>query len=178
MKNFFSKKPVVLTTLLMALGLAVYLNYYFASIPAEKPSANSQVSTNLGDSQYVDNPSVTDPEPENYFTQARRNREQAHRETLDVIKNVMDDVKANEQMQQQAAEQLKQLTGVMEREIKIENLVKAAGFSECLTYIEDTGCYVVVQCDSLTEQQALQITGIAVDQSGIPAQKINIVTVE
>ena len=175
MKKFLSKKPVVLTLLLTALGLAVYLNYYLAAVPTAQPG--SSTVGNLGDSQFVDNPSVT-PQPEDYFTKARQNRAQAHQQSLELIRDVLDDVKATEKMQQQASEQLKQLTDTIAQESKIENLVKAAGFAECVSYIEQDSCYVVVKAAKLSDKQALQISGIAVDQSGIAPQKISIVAVE
>ncbi|MBR7092982.1 MAG: SpoIIIAH-like family protein [Clostridia bacterium] len=178
MKKWFGKKQIVLTSLLLALGLAVYLNYYFAGLPGGTPAGETASQVNLGDSRFVDGPAVKEQPADDYFTQARQNRQAAHQESVDLIRDVMDNVKADANTQKQAADRLEALTGIMEKESKIENLVKAAGFSECLAYIEEGSCYVVVRAAALTDAQALQISGIATDQSGLAAQKISIVTVE
>ena len=177
MKKWFGKKQIVLTSLLLALGLAVYLNYYFAGLPGDALPSDTAPGTNLGDSQFVDSPAVTDQQTDDYFTQARKNRQTAHQETVDLIRDVMDNVKADAQTQKQAADRLDVLTDIIEKESKIENLIKAAGFAECVAYIEEGSCYVVVRAAELTDAQAVQISGIATDQSGVAAQKISIVTV-
>ena len=63
MSNIFGKKQVLLATLILALGVAVYLNYYFATKAPDTLDTGGGVTTsdsskNLGDAQFVDNNSV------------------------------------------------------------------------------------------------------------------------
>lgn len=60
MSGIFGKKQVLLATLIVALGLAVYLNYYFANKAPTVPTGTGTSSSdkNLGDAQYVGNPST------------------------------------------------------------------------------------------------------------------------
>ena len=177
MKKFFGKKQIVLTSLLLALGLAVYLNYYFATLPSELPSHASS-GGNMGDSRYVDNPSVASGgEEEDYFARARRNRQAAHDEAVDLILDVLGDVKADDAMKQQATAQMQALAAAREQEGQIESLICADGYPDCVAFLEDGGCYVVVRAETLTEAQALRISTVVTDRSGVPAQKINIVTI-
>ena len=78
MKRFFGKKQVMLATLAVALGMAVYLNYYFAQhdpgpdkSAGGTPAASTTTSTtggHLGDSQYVS--ASTTPQEETTPTEA------------------------------------------------------------------------------------------------------------
>lgn len=180
MLKFFGKKQVLLATLVVALALAVYLNYYFAAQGPQTPANTSSVSSNLGDAQFVGNPSTVsgDENPDDYFVQARLNRANARQEALDVIKEMMNDVKATDEIRQQAAEKAELLAKTIEQESKIESLIKAKGFTDCVVFIEDAGCYVVVRCEKLEQSQTVQITEIITTQSDITPQNINLVGVK
>ena len=99
MSNIFGKKQVLLATLIVALGVAVYLNYYFSnqSPVIDTGASVSDTSKNMGDAQYVGG-SAQSSEPgdkADYFSQARKNREDARAQSLDLIKEMMNDVKAS-----------------------------------------------------------------------------------
>ena len=100
MSNIFGKKQVLLATLIVALGVAVYLNYYFSnqSPVIDTGASVSDTSKNMGDAQYVGG-SAQSSEPgdkADYFSQARKNREDARAQSLDLIKEMMNDVKATD----------------------------------------------------------------------------------
>ncbi len=188
MKHIFGKKQVMLATLAVALGLAVYLNYYFAAKqPPTTPAGGNTTSTtspthgNLGDSQFVNAPTNTKGTTSTtaaggtYFAQARANRESAREEALEILKELLGDVKATDAMKQEAAEKTAAVAKAVEQESKIEDLVRAKGFADCVVYIEEKNCNVVVQAEALTPQETLQITEIVLAQSNIAAENIKIV---
>ncbi len=185
MSGIFGKKQVLLAVLVVALGVAVYLNYYFANnSPSIDTNASLTSSKNLGDAQYVDASNVVGTQPttaassSDYFVQAKLNRQTARQEALDIISEAINNVKATEETQKEALEKAAAIAAHVEQESKIESLIKAKGFADCVVYIEDDNCHVVVQSEELTPAQALQITDIITAQSDIVAQKINIVTVK
>lgn len=188
MSGIFGKKQVLLATLILALGVAVYLNYYFS---AKQPNIatggkpTSSASKNLGDAQYVNNPSTTTPgqttgaaDANDYFVQARQNREKAREEALDLIKDMMNDVKATDAIKKEALEKTAEIAKEVEQESKIESLIKAKGFKDCVAYIEDQTCHIVVRSDGLQPQQTIQITDIITSQSNVIAENINILAVK
>lgn len=189
MKHIFGKKQVMLATLAVALGLAVYLNYYFAAKqPPTTPAGGNATTTttspthgNLGDSQFVNAPTGTKETTSTtaagsaYFAQARANRESAREEALEILKELLGDVKATDAMKQEAAEKTAAVAKAVEQESKIEDLVRAKGFADCVVYIEEKNCNVVVQAEALTPQETLQITEIVLAQSNIAAENIKIV---
>ena len=174
MSNIFGKKQVLLATLIVALGVAVYLNYYFSnqSPVIDTGASVSDTSKNMGDAQYVGG-SAQSSEPgdkADYFSQARKNREDARAQSLDLIKEMMNDVKATDAIKKQALEKTEAVAAAIEQESNI----KAKGFADCVVYIEGENCNVVVKADSLQPQQTIQITEIVTAQSKIVAQNIKI----
>ena len=187
MSGIFGKKQVLLAVLVVALGVAVYLNYYFSAQnpPVADANASTSSSKNLGDNGSTTTPptggesgaTATTGDPNDYFVQARLNRENARQEALDIIRDLMNDVKASEQTQQDALAKAAAIAAAVEQESKIESLVKAKGFSDCVAYIEEDACNIVVRSADLKAAQALQITEIVTAQSNIVAQNVKIVTV-
>lgn len=188
MSGIFGKKQVLLATLIVALGLAVYLNYYFANKAPTGPDRDRHLVERIktsGRRQYVGNPSTvsggdtsTTEDPSDYFVQARLNRENARQEQLDIVKDMMNDVKATDEIKKQAADKVEAVTKAIEQESKIESLIKAKGFTDCVVYIEDKNCQIVVRSEGLQMQDTVQITEIVTSQSDITAQNINIVPVK
>ncbi len=188
MTRIFGKKQVLLATLIVALGVAVYLNYYFSSQQPPTTDVNgrptsSTSSRNMGDAQFVGNSSVvSSPEStvdaNDYFVQARLSRESAREEALDIVKDMMNDVKATDEVKKQAAEKAAAIAQAVEQESKIESLIKSKGFADCVVYIEGENCSIVVRSEGLKPQESVQITEIVTTQSNIVAQNINIGTVK
>ncbi|MBQ1210312.1 MAG: SpoIIIAH-like family protein [Clostridia bacterium] len=174
----FGKKFVVLGGLVVALGLAVYLNYMFtppASLPVSgegKDQTTGTTEKNLGESLYVNAETEGD-----YFASARLSRESARDEAIELIEELLEDVRLNEEVQQQALEKTGALADAVTDEAAIEQLVRAKGFEDCVAYIGENGCQLVVKADDLTDQQTLQILQIVTSQTTVPAQNINIVVI-
>ena len=189
MKRFFGKKQVLIATLAVALGLAVYLNYYLAqnelksSVAGQTDDQTVTTTTggNLGDSQYVSGTTAPNSEAVNtttvetaYFKQARANRETARAESLQTLQELVNDVNSSQAVIDDATQKILAVVQAGEQESKIESLVKAKGFADCVAYIEGVNCNVVVQAETLTTAQVLQITEIITAQSAVKSENIKI----
>lgn len=181
MKKLFGKKQLVLGTLIVALGMAVYLNYYFAKSPSGLLDTGTQQQQQrddktLGDALNVN--ATPDSNASSYFTQARASRQSARDEMTETVKELLNDVKATEEQKAAATEQALAITRAIEQESKIESLIKAKGFADCVVYIEGDKCSVVVDAEELTAQDTAKISQAVTAQSGVLTQNISIVTVK
>lgn len=173
MKRFFGKKQVLLSGLVVALGLAVYLNYYFASGVPQTDTTGKNDGT-LGDAQFVGTQVDDGDLKKGYFEQARESRANAREEALEIVQEMMNDVKASDEIKATAIQQASAIAVSVEQETKIENLIKSKGFLDCVAYIEGQQCSVVVKSEELTPAQVAQITEAVTGQSTIIAQNIKI----
>lgn len=182
MKKFLGKKTVLLGTLVLALGAAIYLNYFFAdgtngivnnsNTQTEQPNEDKT----LGEAINVNG--ATDTPAAEYFEQARESREAAREEAVQMVKDVLNDVKASDEQKQTVTAEVIAISKSIEQESNIESLIKAKGFADCVVYITEDACSVVVQSDSLTVQDTAKISQVVTSQADILAQNINIVTVK
>ena len=184
MKMPTGKRSVLLAVLVVALGAAVYLNYFFADANTQQIGGTTITTgnkgQNLGDSVFVNGTtgSTKPTAPKNdYFSTARKNRESAREEAVALIQDVFNSVKTSESEREAANKQVAAIAAAIEQESKIENLVIAKGFSDCIAYIDNDECQVVVKGEDLQTQEMVQIMEIVTGASGIQAEKIKILAV-
>ncbi len=188
MKAFFRKKQLMMVALVVALGAAVYLNYYLTAEPslsAGTEDSSAVEEENLGDATFVDGPvsseSAADKEEEkpsdtdsNYFDTARKNRSAAREEALGILQEVLDNAQAAAEDKAAATAKAAAIADNVLQESHIESLVVAKGFGDCVVFIEESHCSVVVQGENLQQQETLQILEIVVSQSKVEPQNVQI----
>ncbi|MEE1155074.1 MAG: SpoIIIAH-like family protein [Acutalibacteraceae bacterium] len=194
------KRQLILSGLVLALGTAVYLNWQFSSNTDLLSGANAiTVSKELGEAEFV-NTTVSNTKKEKitekstekntekatqntsatadeYFAQAKINRQQTQDEIAEMTEDILKSTEENDAAKTEAVAQAAQLATIMEQQTNIESLIKAKGFEECLVFIQNNECSVVVKDSELTGEDAMIIKDIATSQSGVQSDKITITAV-
>ena len=181
------KKQLVLASLVLALGAAVYLNWQFAGTGQLPVGEESQAQSQLGAAQLVNNAYVETVNDSlessassqgdsaaDAFSEARLNRQNSRDEALELLDGVLEDVEADSEAKQAAVEEASALAQNILQETNVENLLKAKGFEESVAYITPEECSVVVAGD-LGETDMLIVQEIVVEQTGLTADKIKII---
>lgn len=175
MSVILGKKQIVLASLVTILGIAVYLNYVFAGTGSGdllSVSSEPAETENYGEAQ------LTSTEPvdtgSDYFASARLERRKARDEAIETLAQTLGADEMTDDEKELAAEKALQVSAQIESENKIETLVKAKGFTECLAYVDDGSARVIVQTDGLTAETANQIKNIIVEETGLPADCISV----
>lgn len=228
--NFIlGKKQIVLASLVVILGAAVYLNWQFASsdleiegadpvngapestaisdgtnspiqftaigepvessetqgdaleetgtVPEDTQTQASQTGESedsqkmLGDAQFVSSFSIVD---ETYFTMARLARTRSRDEAIETVSAILDSENLTETDKADASAKAIAISDIIEAETRIENLVKAKGFAECMAYITENSANIVVKSDGLTQDEATQIKNIVVAEGKIKGENVSI----
>ena len=181
MNLIINKKHIVLAALTLALSIAVYLNFIFAKGDGAldiTDSLNSQNSGsgNYGDSQLVGNPNV-DATAE-YFEEARLSRTRARDEAIETLQNMFANITDDEEELAEMTMMAVSIAKSIDAEGKIENLIKAKGFGECLVYINDAKVDVIVKTEGLLSSEAAVIKDIILDETEVAAENIKILEVK
>lgn len=192
MKKAFGKKQWMMLGLVVALGAAVYLNYYFTQdIPlsqGEQGVVNDTDDGALGDALFVGAP-VEDEQPKeetpkgespsataDYFAEARAARTDAREESVKLLEEVFDSAGSTAEEKAAATAKATAIADHILQESNIENLIIAKGFADCVVFIHDDACRVVVDVAELQAMESVQIMEIVLSQSDIVADNVQIVT--
>lgn len=191
-------QKMTLLTLVVALGVAVYLNWEYAKstdLALDAAEANAPVATgvvtdalavdgevetgnkNYGEAQLV---SVGEPTGEEFFEQARLTRTKSRDEALDTLQKSLKNAKLSDEEKEKLTAELTATIDHITAESDIENLVKAKGFVDCVAFIDGDAVDVTVMTtsDGLTKEEVAQIRDIVLSKCRVTAQNITIVEVK
>ena len=195
--NFvIGKKQIILAALVVLLGGAVYVNYLYAEkgedylvtdVLNQTSQTESGVQTtgeavsavtdgerlegkNYGDAQLVGGEVAASE----YFEQAQLERTRSRDEAVETVKSVLENSDASAEEVAEATSQIVQISQQIEDESKIESLIKAKGFSECMVYLDGESANVVVQTSGLKAEEAAQIKNIVLSQQDLKPENITI----
>lgn len=197
-------QKMTLLTLVVALGVAVYLNWEYAKstdLALDAAAANAQVAAstdaepgvitdalavdgevatgdkNYGEAQLV---SVGEATGDEFFEQARLTRTKARDEALDTLQKSLKSAKLTDEEKEALTAQLTAAIDNIATESDIENLVKAKGFVDCVAFIDGDQVDVTVMTtsDGLTKEEVAQIRDVVLSKCQVTAQDITIVEVK
>ncbi len=182
----FGKKQLVLASLVLALGAAVYLNWQFAGTNRLPVGDSTSETSQLGAAQLVNNAyveTVTDDlEPSSsaetasadVLSQARMDRQNSRDEALELLDSVLNSVESDSAAKQQAVDQASAIAQNILDESNVESLLEAKGYSDCVAYISPEECSVVI-AGTVEEADTLIVQEIVMEQTGLSADKIKII---
>lgn len=188
----FKKRQVLMAALVVALGAAVFVNWYYTKQPqtvqTNSPVSSTQQSTenqeaatagNLGDAQFVSgtlpsSENKTTDEPE-YFVQAKLDRTVAHDKAKETLQKTIDSSTADAESKKAASEALEKLSANIKKETDTENLIKAKISSGCVVVIDNGKAQVIVEKGKLNDTVVLQIKEIVIQQTGFTVENITII---
>lgn len=198
LKSIRVKKQVTFLSLLLALAVAIFLNWQYAKsdggfrlaeedaiateltvlpIQNEDNIAEADLQKNYGDAQLV---GLGRESGVAYFEKARLSRSKARDEALDKLQKTLKDAKLTEEEKKVLTDSLSVIIKSTTDESDIENLIKAKGFVDCIAFIDSGKINVAVMTrgEALTKAEVVQIRDIVISKSGIEAKNIKIVEVK
>lgn len=171
------KKQIMLAGMTLVLGTAIYVNYAMSASGGIKATEKVDTKTiNYGDAQLVQ---AEENSSDDYFAKARMERTTSRDKAVETLQTIIGGGDSTPEEQEAAADEAAAMTGLIEKESKVENLIKAAGFSDCVVYLDGENANIVVQTqDGLIQTEAAQIKDILLSEVSVPAENIRIYDVE
>ena len=179
MKKLLKKRQLILVTLVLALGAAVFVNWYYSKptvaadgkvVTTAAPSEITQSEEHLGDSQYVHNPFAT--VAGEYFAGAKLKRAAAHDASKETLSSVITDSKASAKAVTEASKSLQALANAIKLESDCESLITAKTGGECLVIIGENEVEAVLGGPPIDGAMAMQIKEVLLQKTNFADDKI------
>lgn len=179
MNMILGKRHIILAALVLSLGIAVYLNWVYASKDGDfvaTDAAASETGKNYGDSKYVsvEGEQIQVVADTKFFNEARVHRTKTRDEAMDSIKKMFKDAELTDTEKTALAVQATTLASAIEAEGTVEGLIKAKGFEDCMAYITDDKADIVVKASGLKKEDVAQIKDIVLAQTSVTVENISI----
>lgn len=186
------KRQLLLATLVIALGAAVFINRYYNAPKAESAATvgggavqkETDKGANLGDARYVISTDVTLDDAaaqavaSEYFSSAKLRRQTVRDEALEALNDIIKDKNSTPEAVTKATDAVLSMSNEIAVEGDIENLLSAKIGCESLVVLNAGKAEVIVENGSLDEVTVVQIKDIVVNQTAYPAENITIIEME
>ena len=182
------KKQIILACLTLILGIAVYMNYALSSssddiaqnVMNSDAAADSVVKNSAADNTayYGDAAFVSAEGASDYFSQVRLSRMTSRDEAVETLSMILNGGDLSDEETATYTNESITLSKLSESGSKIENLIKAQGFNDCVVYLNDSTANIVVKSEGLDAAQAAQIKDILLTEVTIPTENIRIFEVK
>ncbi len=174
MNVLIKRRQLILATLVVALGAAVFVNWYYtgnnSSIQTPEETTGSDYVQNLGEAKYVN----ATGEEADYFSEVKLNRQKSRDEALEALNKSLKKAKSGSEEAKEITKSIDELTVQIKLESDVEALISAKLASECVAVINKKSAQVVVSKDALSEDAALQIIDVITTNTELTADKIKI----
>lgn len=164
------KKQIVLASLVLILGVAVYLNWQFANNDGQfdLTTGNMASDKNYGDATLVN-------QTDDYFTQAHLDKEKTRDASVETLSKQIEDDTLSAAELKTVKEKSEALNAQIEAEKNIETMVKAKGFADCLAYLDDGKARLIIKTEGLKKEEVAQIKDIILQEVDVLNENISIV---
>lgn len=178
------RKHVVLASLVLALGAAVYINWQLSSTPenistkelGKATYVNSNVSATADETE-LDLVSNLSKDQQNYFSNARLKRDKTADEVKNIALEALTLTESDEDAKESALAQLALLEELLMNQSTVENTLIAKGFSDCVCSISESSVTVIIAENEITENSSIIIKDAVSAVCDIPFESISVVTV-
>lgn len=112
-----------------------------------------------------------------YFATARLNREEARDNSLSILQDTVNDPEASKDAVSAASESITAMASATLQESKIESLITAKGYQDCVAFVGDNSVSVVVKAknNDLAASDVAKITDIVVGETKFGAGDIKVI---
>lgn len=142
----------------------------------KNPGAQTSADPNPSESQ----PQGSGTSSTGYFASARLNRQQARDSALELLQQAAGDENAQQAVVDEANASIQAMAALTMSEAKVENLITAKGYGDCVCFINDNSASVVVSSteNGLNENDVTKIMEIVKEETGLAASKITVIETE
>ena len=196
------KRNAVVVAIVLFVGAAVYLNWSYSKEATDDPNSETTGKL-LGQTTLVNgendgkgndpgaqpsaDPDLSDEQPKEsgtastgYFASARLNRQQARDSALELLRLAAADENAQQTVVDEANASIQAMAAITLSEAKVENLITAKGYGDCVCFINNNSASVVVSSteNGLSGNDVTKIVEIVKEETGLAASNITVIETE
>jgi stage III sporulation protein AH len=188
MNLLIKRRQLIMATLVVALGSAVFVNWYFTNSDnktVEESETGSEYVQSIGEAKYVNsdnaqteattnNATATASKNTDYFTTVKLKRTKAHDEALADMKALLKEASEDSKGAEEIGKTIDALSKTIKLEADIEALISAKLKCQCVVMINNDNAEVVVTKGNLNDASILQIMDAVLNNTDVKAENVKI----
>jgi len=168
-----TRKYITIAGMVVLLVIAAFVNFRLnhGSDTAQQ-TVFTQDSLSAQNGQQIS----VDSGEEDYFAVFRTDRENVRNKELEYLETIILHEKTDAETLADAQRQKIEIVTCMEKEFTVENLLKSKGFSDVAVTFHKGSVNVVLDAETLSQEQVAQILDVVRRETGEPSENIKIST--
>lgn len=158
----FKKKKIIICSVCILLFLSIYLGFgNFNTLTDDNIIMNDKASsTELlpGEAVVVSG--------ENYLSQTKNDKKLLRSKATELLRSIIDDANTSEVAKKEAEKKLLSMANEIDNELKIETLLKAKGYNNCVVFILDNSVTVTLNKENVKNEDIAKINDIVYEITG------------
>ncbi|MCH5165751.1 MAG: SpoIIIAH-like family protein [Clostridiales bacterium] len=154
------KKIIILASMVALLVLTGCLNYFLNRPSVAAANADSKVT-------YSD-----------YFASSRADRDSSRSEAVMYYEAIIANEATSAAAKANAESSLASLIANMNTEQRLETLIRALGFSDCLVTVGNENINVIVKSDAMTDQEVAQVLDVVLTETGKTIEYVRVKAID
>ncbi|MBT9172783.1 MAG: hypothetical protein DDT21_01169 [Syntrophomonadaceae bacterium] len=110
-----------------------------------------------------------------FFVEYRLQRDRVRSREIEMLNQIIENEKISAEGKKQAEQQLLSLIALMEKELLVENMVRAKGYREAVFFYRDGLANVVVDTEELSDREVVQLAEMVSGLAGIRIEEVAVV---
>ena len=175
-KSVFNQRTLIMCAMLAVLVVTGALSIQYTR-RTEQTAQEDATARETAQSQTQSDAQPTEETTEtgSFFTDYRSERNSVRAQEVANLDSIIQNTATKQETLDEAQARKLELTDMMEKEVTVEGLLRAKGFSQAIVTLSPESVNVVVADASVTSQQAAQILQIVQNETGQPAQNVKII---
>ena len=111
----------------------------------------------------------------NFFVEYRLERDRVRGQEMEMLNDMINNPQVGEEARNEAEKQLLNLVDLMEKELMIENMLKAQGYNDALLFTRKGVSTVMVDAEKMNEEDYLRISEAVSSVTGVPREQVQVI---
>lgn len=164
----FKKKNIIIYSVCILLCLSTYLGF---------GSFNTSSSDNVAMDDEASSTELLPGEAvvvsgDNYFSKTKNDKELLRSKSTELLRSIIDDKNTSEETKKEAEKKLLSMANEIDNELKIETLLKAKGYNDCVVFISENSVTVTLDKKDIKNEDIAKINDIVYEITGNNTIKI------
>lgn len=110
-----------------------------------------------------------------FFVEYRLERERTRGQRVEWLREVINNTGSSAESRQKAQDHLMSISRNMEKEVELENLIRASGYRDAAVFVDERAVSVVVAAEKLSAEESGRISELVSKRTGMEPKNISVI---
>ncbi len=168
--SFCGIKKWIVLLIVFAVAVVGFSSMRYLKEEQDITQANNQVEDMVKSKEVEQQTAAID-----YYVEYKLERDRIRDERQEMLRQIINNPETGLEMRQQAQKEVVGISQNIEKEMVIENLIKAKGFEDAVLFMDHDAAHVVVKAKSLDEGQLVKIADVVSRNMDIASENVTII---